>query len=97
MRQFTTGAGISEHDAHTALRAYRTHGQRELEQKHAEFLARLGKAPAGLRPRSIDLPSRHTHCYSCRESLSSSVDLECIACGWILCQCGACGCGYSKA
>ena len=34
-------------------------------------------------------------CYSCKEELDNSVDLECSNCGWIVCICGACGCGYS--
>jgi hypothetical protein len=34
------------------------------------------------------------HCYSCKSLLTNATELECASCGWILCKCGACGCGY---
>jgi hypothetical protein len=36
---------------------------------------------------------RVAHCWSCHAHLDNSVDVECAACHWILCRCGACGCG----
>jgi len=37
---------------------------------------------------------RVTHCYSCKSDLNS-VDFDiCEKCGWIRCQCNACGCDY---
>lgn len=38
-----------------------------------------------------------THCYACKDELDSSIDLQCTACRWILCDCGACGCGYDHS
>jgi hypothetical protein len=38
---------------------------------------------------------RITHCWNCSSGLDNSVNPECPACGWIQCECGACGCGYS--
>lgn len=40
---------------------------------------------------------RVTHCYNCRSPLDSLVDVECSACEWIICRCGACGCGWYEA
>ena len=40
--------------------------------------------------------SRTTHCWNCKGHLDNSSDLECSSCGWIICRCGACGCGYSR-
>jgi hypothetical protein len=37
---------------------------------------------------------RTTHCYACKEHLDSSLHLECNSCAWLVCYCGACGCGY---
>ena len=37
---------------------------------------------------------RVTHCYDCKHDLNS-VDFDiCEKCGWIRCQCNACGCDY---
>ena len=36
---------------------------------------------------------RQAHCWYCKVSLDNSIDYECNNCGWILCECGACGCG----
>lgn len=39
---------------------------------------------------------RETHCYSCKHRLSSAANLACKKCKWLLCSCGACGCGYTS-
>lgn len=67
---------------------------KERLENHRAFLERLGVAPAGTRPRSIYKPPRNPFCYACYEDLDSTVEFECVACGWLICQCGACGCGY---
>lgn len=38
---------------------------------------------------------RLTHCWKCQRDLSSLDDIECEVCGWLICECGACGCGYA--
>lgn len=38
---------------------------------------------------------RQPHCYACKQDLDNAIDPECTACGWIICECGACGCNYS--
>lgn len=68
----------------------------ELKERHKKRLAAQGLESKGTRlggtsPRS----SRTTACYVCKEELDGSIDLECMGCNWILCQCGACGCGYT--
>jgi hypothetical protein len=35
-------------------------------------------------------------CYVCNRSNDGSIDLECNICGWVICSCGACGCGLAK-
>jgi hypothetical protein len=37
---------------------------------------------------------RVTYCYICGSKLDNALDKECGRCGWIVCSCGACGCGY---
>jgi hypothetical protein len=40
---------------------------------------------------------RTNNCYSCKNSVDNSQDIECNACQWIICSyCGACGCGYTR-
>ncbi len=70
--------------------------KRETEEKHKTFLKLRAKPFLGTRDRSDHLPLRATHCWACKGSLDSTVNLECVACGWILCTCGACGCGHSR-
>ena len=40
---------------------------------------------------------RTTHCYRCQEYLFSSTHRECSKCKWLICDCGACGCGFIKS
>jgi hypothetical protein len=37
---------------------------------------------------------RTAHCWACQTNLDSQTDYKCNSCRWILCRCGACGCGY---
>jgi hypothetical protein len=36
---------------------------------------------------------RMAYCWNCKGKIDNSLDAECDTCGWILCHCGACGCG----
>ena len=54
---------------------------------------KLGRSASPLR-RSQVSRHRHTHCYKCKLPLESGVFLECGSCAWLVCSCGACGCGY---
>nr|CAP48735.1 putative integron gene cassette protein [uncultured bacterium]CAP48736.1 putative integron gene cassette protein [uncultured bacterium]CAP49141.1 putative integron gene cassette protein [uncultured bacterium] len=60
---------------------------------HRLFLSSAGIAYQGVR--TTLRGHRVTHCYKCRKGLDNSIDTECNACGWIICNCGACGCGWS--
>ena len=45
---------------------------------------------------SFALKKRRTpNCYGCKAGLDNAVDLECNLCHWVICHCGACGCGWS--
>jgi hypothetical protein len=69
--------------------------RQSIRTAHAEFLRTHGLPNAGTR---LGLGfHRVTHCYNCKNHLDNAVDIECSACRWIICQCGACGCGYSGA
>jgi hypothetical protein len=66
-----------------------------LEEKHKLRLERLGREYQGVRSAARDTRHRRiVHCYACQQELDNSIDIECVACGWILCSCGACGCGF---
>ena len=39
---------------------------------------------------------RETGCYNCKSSINNDFFEECNSCGWIICLCGACGCGYKQ-
>ena len=68
--------------------------RREIERNHRQHLASRGLPFRGVREPN---PRHHrvTHCWNCKGHLDNLVDVECSACGWIICGCGACGCGYS--
>jgi hypothetical protein len=69
--------------------------RRSIVTAHEAFLRGRGLPNQGTR---LGLGHRRvTHCYSCERRLDNAVDVECSACGWIVCHCGACGCGYSGA
>lgn len=64
------------------------------KERHRERLARLGIPYYGVKKTASS--HRVTHCYLCKNYLDNSIDIECGACGWILCDCGACGCAFIK-
>ena len=62
-------------------------------RKHQEFLSSLAKLDKG-RGKVSRWP-RASNCYNCKGPVANIFDLECLACGWIVCNyCAACGCGY---
>ena len=69
--------------------------RKEIEARHRQRLEGAGFIYKGVRQRTSQL--RWTHCYSCKSLLTNATELECASCGWILCKCGACGCGYVRA
>jgi hypothetical protein len=64
---------------------------RELAMRHEEHMTERGLSYKGVRTSTRQ--RRVANCWSCHSALSSTTDLECNACSWILCSCGACGCG----
>lgn len=67
----------------------------EAKKRHQSFVESLGRTYQGTSAISIIRKHRITHCYSCKSNLDNTIDFECNSCGWIVCSCGACGCGYS--
>ena len=65
-----------------------------VEQYHREFLALVGKPYGGVRMPQHRRTRRTAHCYNCTTQIDNAVEAECVTCGWIICWCGACGCGY---
>lgn len=66
-----------------------------IKEYHKEFLAAKGIPYRGVN-HSGKRSYRTTGCYSCKGHLDNKIDIECVACNWIICRCGACGCGYSR-
>lgn len=69
--------------------------RRSIVSAHESFLRGRGLPNRGTR-----LGPGHrrvAHCYNCKRHIDNAADVECMACGWIVCKCGACGCGYSGA
>ena len=64
-----------------------------VQERHRQFLNDAGRvAPATRKARK---KNRSSNCWNCKQPVDNSIDLECVACGWIICgSCGACGCTY---
>ena len=69
--------------------------EERIRQAHRQKLIALGIDPASVKSVAVT-PRAHrvTHCYNCKQHLDNKIFLECSACNWIICSCGACGCGY---
>lgn len=65
----------------------------EVREAHRRFVENLGIPYSGTSTSSRT--RRITHCYNCKNNLDNGIDTECNACLWIVCSCGACGCGHS--
>jgi len=63
-----------------------------LAEARNQLFNRLGLKNPGTRPGRQGVSHRVTHCFSCLRALDSADDVECAACGWIVCSCAACGC-----
>jgi hypothetical protein len=61
---------------------------------HRESLENRGLAYRGVKTAVDSGRRRITHCYNCQAHLDNATDVECNVCNWIICCCGACGCGY---
>jgi len=61
---------------------------------HERRFATMSRRYVGVRLAGAHNQNRVTHCWSCMHDLLGSRDLECRSCGWLVCLCGACGCGY---
>ena len=66
----------------------------EAIENHKTFLLNRKIEYKGIRDKSKLNPHRVTCCYICKKRLDNSIDVECSRCGWIICSCGACGCGW---
>ena len=67
-----------------------------LIQYHKEFLAERGIPYVGIKLNTNRANARESSCYNCGSLLDSSLEAGCKACSWMLCFCGACGCGHPK-
>lgn len=67
----------------------------DVERKHAERLQGLKRKNLGVSIKP-SFKQRETHCYYCTNNIDNTKFLECNSCSWIICPCGACGCGYGN-
>jgi hypothetical protein len=79
-----------------ALGRYATFIQDLLEANHRAWMEALKIEYAGARLSRRSRVVAGVHCYICKEELDGTVRLECVRCGWGLCECGACGCGRGR-
>lgn len=64
-----------------------------VQERHRRFLNNAGRSE--VKTVKARKRVRVSHCWNCKQPVDNSIDLECSACGWIICgSCGACGCTY---
>ncbi len=68
--------------------------QQEARINHQKRLVFLGLNYLGVSAKVFGKKHRTPFCWNCKKPLDNDIDEECNVCGWILCHCGACGCGY---
>jgi len=69
--------------------------RRELALKaHKNHFVQLGRPYPGTLYGRSSSSNRMAHCWKCGAHLESRIDVACMACHWMICSCGACGCGY---
>lgn len=93
-------SAVDAYCRHAGIDIAEEHRRREAERQaviyaHQRFLKARGLPQTETR-RASGRTHRVTHCYSCKSHLDNAIDVECEACGWIVCGCGACGCGYKE-
>jgi len=64
----------------------------ELHEKHVAELRIPYRGSAQI----TASPFRRVNCWACKQEISTLDNIQCVACEWILCTCGACGCGRSS-
>lgn len=72
------------------IKAYKAH----IIEKHRSNITSLGVEYRGVQVSKKRRKRRTANCYACQSPLDNYFDLECVKCGWIVCDCGACGCGW---
>ena len=78
--------------------AFSFHEYREQAMtNHREKMSNLHKPYQGTVKPQPKRAKRKTYCYSCKKPLNSDLDQECMTCKWMLCHCGACGCGFTQS
>ena len=71
-----------------------------IEANHIKFLKNKHiKNPEqiGINKSTTKKKNRETRCHGCKGYLSSYDNYSCNKCKWILCSCGACGCGFDHS
>jgi hypothetical protein len=78
-----------------ALGRYSAFIRELLEANHRVWIEALEAKYVGVRA-SRRSRAAGVHCYICKKGLDGTISLECVGCGWGLCECGTCGCGRGK-
>lgn len=66
-----------------------------VRQNHKNRQLQIGGS-ATLVVRRVTRKHRTPHCWNCKRGLDNYYQLECTSCWWIVCPCGACGCGWEQ-
>lgn len=64
---------------------------------HKTWLRRMKPYPGVDMPSDATISSHASFCWSCKTSVYSDTNPRCRACGWLVCECGACECSRSYA
>lgn len=85
---------IKEKTTREAKESLLTIEQKKADANRRRFLEGIGKPYGNDSAPAANKPHRTANCYSCKRKLDNLKTSECTACGWIVCNCGACGCDF---
>lgn len=95
LRESCRGVGVSRKSMEYVVQKYMAHPFRAEEGRHQVRLAKMGFEYKGIT--FSGKGSYHKSvCWSCRNRVAADNSLICMACHWVICSCGSCGCGFSS-
>jgi hypothetical protein len=74
--------------------AWETEVRSKIQTKRRRLFSDLDIADQEVKSKKSEEYREYLHCFNCENPLANGIDLECVTCGWTVCNCGVCGCVY---
>jgi hypothetical protein len=91
-QEWPTGKAAHEQERADAHAKKAERQKQEVLERHRRLLQAQDIPYQGVRDTTAGTKRRRTRCRVCAIELDDFASTECVACGGVLCSCGACGC-----